>query len=139
MATPKALKTYKIKLNSVDNIQELLQEQYNEACSTIMQIQNGINKLTQSINLNDEAMDAKTKYAKAINDFITNKDKAIGRKLEIAKLMTEIVKYNGNVKKTLEESEAVGDWSDFISHVNERAEKNDVVELNQEKDGKITY
>ena len=46
---------------------------------------------------------------------------------------------NGNVKKTLEESEAVGDWSDFISHVNERAEKNDVVELNQEKDGKITY
>lgn len=139
MATPKALKTYKIKLNSVDNIQELLQEQYNEACSTIMQIQNEINKLTQSINLNDEAMDAKTKYAKAINDFITNKDKAIGRKLEIAKLMTEIVKYNGNVKKTLEESEAVGDWSDFISHLNERAEKNDVVELNQEKDGKITY
>ena len=139
MATPKALKTYKIKLNSVDNIQELLQEQYNEACSTIMQIQNEINKLTQSINLNDEVMDAKTKYAKAINDFITNKDKAIGRKLEIAKLMTEIVKYNGNVKKTLEESEAVGDWSDFISHVNERAEKNDGVELYQEKDGKITY
>ena len=138
MAAPKALKTYKIKLNSVDNIQELLQEQYNEACSTIMQIQNEINKLTQSINLNDEVMDAKTKYAKAINDFITNKDKAIGRKLEIAKLMNEIVKYNGKVKKILEESEVVGDWSDFISHVNERAEKNDVVELKQEKDGKST-
>ena len=32
-----------------------------------------------------------------MNDFITNKDKAIGRKLDIAKLMTEIHKYNGNI------------------------------------------
>jgi hypothetical protein len=105
-----------------------------------MQIQNEINKLAQSINLNDEVMDDKTKYAKAINDFIANKDKAIGRKLEIAKLMTEIVKYQGNIKKTLEESEAVGDWSDFINHVNERSSKNEeVYDPQLDKDGRIEY
>ena len=135
----KLAKRYKLKLNSVEKIEELLQELYEEADKNIVEIQNEMNKLANSVELNNEIVDAKAKYAKAMNDFITNKDKAIGRKLEIAKLMTEIVKYNGNVKKTLEESEAVGDWSDFISHVNERAEKNDVVELNQEKDGKITY
>lgn len=119
----KPLKKYKLKLNSVDSLQELLQEQYNEACKIIELAQNEINKLSSSVNLNEEAMDAKAKYAKAINDFMTTKDKALGRKLEIAKLMAEIIKYDGNVKKTLEESEAVGDWSDLLEKSREQAEK----------------
>lgn len=114
----KPLKKYKLKLNSSDKIEELLQELYNEACKNIETIQNEMNKLSSSINLNEEIVDSKTKYAKAMNDFITNKDKAIGRKLEIAKLMSEILKYNGNVSKTFAESDAVGDWSDFMSKVN---------------------
>lgn len=114
----KELKRYKLKLNSADKIEELLQELYNEACKNVETIQNEMNKLSNSINLNEEIVDSKTKYAKAMNDFITNKDKAIGRKLEIAKLMSEILKFNGNVAKTFEESEAVGDWGDFMSMVN---------------------
>ena len=114
----KALKRYKLKLNSADKIEELLQELYNESCKNIETIQNEMNKLSNSINLNDEIVDSKTKYAKAMNDFITNKDKAIGRKLEIAKLMTEVLKFNGNVSKTFAESEAVGDWSEFMNMVN---------------------
>ena len=115
----KPLKRYKLKLNSSDKIEELLQELYNESCKNIEAIQNEMNKLSNSINLNEEIVDSKTKYAKAMNDFITNKDKAIGRKLEIAKLMSEILKFNGNVAKTFEESDAVGDWSDFMSKVND--------------------
>ena len=115
------LKKYKLKLNSADKIEELLQEMYNESCQNIETIQKEMNKLSSSIQLNTEIMDAKVKYAKAMNDFIANKDKAIGRKLEIAKLMTEVLKFNGNVAKTFEESEAVGDWSDFMSKVNKNS------------------
>ena len=82
-------KRYKLRLNSLDKIEELLQELYNEADKNIVEIQNQMNKLSNSVALNDEIMDSKTKYAKAMNDFITNKDKAIGRKLDIAKLMTQ--------------------------------------------------
>lgn len=113
------LKKFKIKINSAERIESLLQELYNESCKNVEQIQTEMNKLSNSIKLNDESLDSKTKYAKAMNDFIANKDKAIGRKMEIAKLMTEIFKYNGNLNKTFSESEAVGDWSALIDKVKE--------------------
>ena len=106
MITPKK---YKLKLNSVEKIEELLQELYNESCKNIQEVQNEMNKLSNSVNLNDEIVDAKAKYAKAINDFITNKDKAIGRKLEIAKVMSEVLKFNGNVEKTMNEGGSIAD------------------------------
>ena len=130
----KPLKRYKLKLNSAEKIEELLQELYNETCKNIEAIQNEMNKLSSSINLNNEIVDSKTKYAKAMNDFITNKDKAIGRKIEIAKLMSEILKFNGNVSKTFEESEAVGDWSELMNMVNKNGN-----ESNVKQDEKIEY
>ena len=87
----------------------MLQELYEEADKNIVEIQNEINKLTNSVQLNEEIMDAKAKYAKAVNDYISNKDKAIGRKLDIAKLMSEILKYNGNVKLAITEG-TIPDW-----------------------------
>ena len=106
-------KRYKLRLNSLYKIEELLQELYNEADKNIVEIQNQMNKLSNSVALNDEIMDSKTKYAKAMNDFITNKDKAIGRKLDIAKLMTEIHKFNGDVRKMVDNEESVGNWEDL--------------------------
>ena len=106
-------KRYKLRLNSLDKIEELLQELYNEADKNIVEIQNQMNKLSNSVALNDEIIDSKTKYAKAMNDFITNKDKAIGRKLDIAKLMTEIHKFNGDVRKMVDNEESVGNWEDL--------------------------
>ena len=106
-------KRYKLRLNSLDKIEELLQELYNETDKNIVEIQNQMNKLSNSVALNDEIMDSKTKYAKAMNDFITNKDKAIGRKLDIAKLMTEIHKFNGDVRKMVDNEESVGNWEDL--------------------------
>lgn len=125
------LKKYKLKINSPEKIEVLLQELYNDACKNIEQVQNEMNKLTNSVNLNDEAMDAKAKYAKAMNDFITSKDKAIGKKLDIAKLMTEILKFNGNVSKTFSESEAVGDWEDLIVNAKENDGKTVEIENNR--------
>lgn len=99
-------KRYKIKLNSVEKVEELLQETYNQACQQIVTVQDEMNKLSQSTILAQEITDAKTKYAKAMNDFISNKDKAIGRKLEIAKFMGDILKYNGDVEKSVNENSA---------------------------------
>lgn len=108
------LKKYKLKLNSPEKIETLLQELYNEACKNIELVQNEMNKLSNSMQLNEETTEAKAKYAKAMNDYITSKDKAIGRKLEIAKLMSEIMKYNGNVKNAFQNSEEIGDWDALL-------------------------
>ena len=113
------LKKYKLKLNSVEKIEVLLQELYNESCKNINQIQDEMNKISNSINLNEETLGEKAKYAKAMNDFMVSKDKAIRLKLDIAKLMTEVLKYNGNIAKTFNESEAVGDWGELISKIND--------------------
>jgi predicted nucleic acid-binding Zn-ribbon protein len=110
----KLSKRYKLKLNSIEKIEELLQELYEEADKNIVEIQNEMNKLANSVSLNNEIVDAKAKYAKAMNDFITNKDKAIGRKLDIAKLMSEILKYNGNVKLAVTEGD-IPDWQDITN------------------------
>lgn len=108
------LKQYKLKLDSKEKIEELLQEIYAEACKNIEEAQNEINKITHSTDLTAEIIDGKAKYAKAINDFISTKDKAISRKFEIAKLMTEVVKFNGNVQRAFTEGEIPGDWSDIV-------------------------
>lgn len=129
----KELRKYKLKLNSPDKIEELLQELYNETCKNIETIQNEMNKLSNSVLLNQEPVDNKAKYAKAMNDFITNKDKAIGRKLEIARLMSEILKFNGNVQKTFAESDAVGDWGSFMASLNGDEHVEETVEKKEEK------
>lgn len=119
-------KRYKLKLNSSQKIEELLQELYDEADRNIVEIQTEMNKLANSVQLNDEIVDAKAKYAKAMNDFITNKDKAIGRKLDIAKLMSEILKYNGNVKLAVSEGD-IPDWQEITNALvdNENVEETD--------------
>ena len=112
--TNKLPKKYKLKLNSTQKIEELLQELYDEADKNIVEIQNEMNKLANSVQLDQEIVDAKAKYAKAMNDFITNKDKAIGRKLDIAKLMSEILKFNGNVKLAVTEGD-IPDWDEITN------------------------
>ena len=108
------LKKYKLKVDSKEKIEELLQEIYFEACKNIEEAQNEINKITNSTDLNSEIIDGKAKYAKAINDFITTKDKAISRKFEIAKLLTEIIKFNGNIQQAFVEGDVPGDWSSIV-------------------------
>ena len=62
-----------------------------------------INKLSNSTKLQDEIMESKAKYAKAINDYLSMKDKAISKKIEIAKLLTEIYKHGGSLEDTIKD------------------------------------
>ena len=107
----KLKKNYKLKLNSIEKVEELLQELYNETNKMVNEIQEQMNKLSSSVSLNQEPMDAKAKYSKAMNDFLSNKEKAISRKLDIAKLMSEILKFNGNMKAVMQESDL--NWEEF--------------------------
>ena len=120
----KISKKYKLKLNSGEKIEELLQELYDEADKNIVEIQNEMNKLSNSVRLSEEIVDAKAKYAKAMNDYISNKDKAIGRKLDIAKLMSEILKFNGNVKMAVSEGE-IPDWQEITNALVDNSEQED--------------
>lgn len=121
-------KKYKLKLNSLGNLEVLLQELYDETSKNIVEIQNEINKLSSSTLLNQEIMDGKAKYAKAMNDFSSNKNKALSTKMDIAKIMAEVIKFNGNLKKMNDESEEVPNWGDFVSNINNMAEAQDMAD-----------
>lgn len=122
------IKQFKIKLDDKDNVQELLQEIYNEACKNIEEAQRHINKIESSTNINDEIIDGKSKYAKAINDFIATKDKAIGRKLDVAKTMAEILKINGNTSNNFTEGSVPDNWDDVMSNVYDVPKENKPIE-----------
>lgn len=88
---------FKIELNSAQNVRDVLQHAYDMADAQIIQAQNEINKLASATKLHEEVMDSKSKYSKAINDYLNIIDKSISKKVEIAKLLTEILNHNGNV------------------------------------------
>lgn len=96
-------KKYKVRLNSSEKIEELLQEIYDQACRQLNEIQNEINKLINSTNLGADGvtMDDKAKYSKSIHDYLGDKAKAIAAKFEIAKFMGEVMKHNGDAGATV--------------------------------------
>lgn len=110
-----AEKRLQIKLNSNEKIEQLLQESYDLTCKQINDIQNEMNKLSNSCNLSDITIEEKTKYAKAMNDFIGSREKAISKKFEIAKLMAEIVKHNGDINETLNDKNSVKNIGNMIN------------------------
>lgn len=134
---------YKVELNSQDNLKNLLQETYELADAQLVQAQNEINKLANATNLQEEIMDAKQKYAKAINDYLSIKDKAIGKKLEIAKMLSEVIKHHGNVENTLNDTQSQKNTSlnfDKIrelittnSNINNDSDKTETIKLNRPK------
>ena len=128
----------KIELNDIQNIRDLLQETYKLADEQLIQAQNEINKMANATALQEESIDGKAKYGKIINDYLGLKDKAIAKKLDIAKLLTDIYHHNGDVKGALENGEAVKNMSfDFADirkivddSLNEQ-EKTKTIQLNK--------
>lgn len=106
-------KRYVIKLNNIDKIEQLLQETYDLATRQTNQIQEEINKIANVTVINELDIEGKEKYAKIMSNYITLQQKAIQQKLEISKLMTEIIKHNGDVNKALNETPGVGNILDF--------------------------
>lgn len=87
---------FKVEVNDINNIRDILQQAYNLADEQLIQAQNEINKLATATKLQEEVMDSKAKYAKAMNDYMGIKDKAISKKMEIAKLLSEILNHTNN-------------------------------------------
>lgn len=129
---------FKIELNDSQNVRDILQIAYNLSDAQITQAQNEINKLANATKLQDEVMDSKSKYSKAINDYLSIIDKAISKKVEIAKLMTEILHHNGNIGAALSDNQMVGKQSfdlskikEMVKNMHEEKEQTKVIELNK--------
>jgi hypothetical protein len=122
-------KRIKVRLSSVEKIEELLQEVYDQACRQINEIQNEINKLINSTNLgsDDFTMDDKAKYFKAIHDLTGDKKSAIQTKLDIVKFMGEMVKHSGDAKAVVNDKSFAKRTSLNLNDIRNA--------LNDEKDG----
>ncbi len=107
MTQNKLPKRYTVKLNSIEKIEQLLQETYNLACQQATQIQNEINKIANTTEINNLDIDGKEKYGKIMNAYITLQQKSIAQKYDIAKLMSEVLKHGGNLKETLEDTKNI--------------------------------
>jgi hypothetical protein len=122
---------YKVVINSLENVRELLQEAYNQADEQLIQSQNEISKLSNSTKLSDEIMESKAKYAKAMNDFLGMKDKSIAKKIEIARLLADICKQNGSDGKNMDVAKSMTfDFSKIREMVNNNQnDKSETIEL----------
>ena len=120
----KDIKNLKIELNSTDNLRDLLQMIMELADEQINQEKSEINK--RSTNLTEEAMDGKSKYAKAINDFLVTKNKATAQKIEVAKMLQDVIKYNGDLKDDLENNNSgldIGSLQDIVDKAMKNKDK----------------
>lgn len=105
---PRIIKNFKVELNSADNLRDLVQNVIDLADTQINQAQNEIEKLKKSTDLTQEVMDGKSKYAKAINDYLSVIDKAMAKKIDIAKLLNEVMSHNGDIKAAMEDTQKQG-------------------------------
>lgn len=97
-------KKYSVKLNNLDKIEQLLQETYDLACQQYVTIQNEMNKIANTTILKDLDIDGKEKYSKAMQNYLSLQQKSIGQKYDIAKLMAEVIKSGGDVKKAIDDT-----------------------------------
>ena len=90
-----------VKVNSVDSLEGLMQETYNDACLQINDAQSTINELSTSAIPQD--VEEMTKIAKEKGGLLKVKDSAIRIKLELAKLQSDIIKNRGDVETAISE------------------------------------
>ena len=124
----------KIQVNDLQNVRDLLQTAYDLANEQIVQAQNEINKLSVATELQNESIDGKAKYAKAINDYLGIKDKAISKKLDIAKILSDICNHNGDVKDAFENGSIKDmdfNFKKMVDESYENKEKTKTIELNK--------
>ena len=128
----------KIQVNDPNVIRDLLQEAYNLADEQLVMAHMEITKMSNAVQLQDTIMDEKSKYGKIISDYLAVRDKAMAKKIEIAKLLTEIYKHNGDVNNALNDGQAMKgvsfDFSKIRDIVNEasstkKGEKKEIIEL----------
>lgn len=105
---PRIIKNYKVELNSTENLRDLLQDVINLSDEQIKQANDQITLLKNATDLPNEPIDGKAKYAKAINDYMSMRDKAISKKIDVAKMLNEVINHNGNIDEALNDAKGSG-------------------------------
>ena len=120
-------KKTKLKLNDINSLEGLLQETYVDACNQISNAQNVIDVLITTTEPQD--VDDITKIAKEKISAVKAKDSGIRIKIEIGKLMNEVIKHNGSVEDAIDSrvsqgSTSVEGYNDLRAWIKENATKN---------------
>ncbi len=110
-------KKQQIKINNLESLQSLMQEIYNDSCTQINDVQRNINELANGATLAttmDVALVAKEK-----TNALKVKDSAIKIKLEVSKLMNDVIKHNGSIEEVeaARKSEGSGPSLDDFSNL----------------------
>ena len=110
-------KKQKIEINSNASLQGVMQEVYNNSCNQIQDAQKVVNELTASVTAED--VDDITKVAKAKTDALKVKDSAIKVKLDVGKLLNDIMKHSGNMDEVITNNNTQLVTSDDFSSIRE--------------------
>ena len=92
-------KKQKIEVNSNDSLQGLLQQLYNNACDQIRDAQSVVNEVDAGAVAED--VDDYAKVAKAKTDALKLKYSGIKAKLDVAKLLADLIKHNGSLTEVI--------------------------------------
>lgn len=113
-----------IKLNNTDSLQGLMQETYNDAVGQIFQLQNSITEIGLSVKPED--VDDVTKIAREKSGMLKLKDSAIRIKLEVGKIMVDLIKHDGNSDKSelINVSSSSAPTTDELDEIREYIKKN---------------
>ena len=103
----------KLEINDTQSLKDLLQEVYNLANEQIVQVQNEINKMASATQLQEETIEGKARYGKIINDYLGIKDKAISKKIDVAKILSDICSHNGDIGAAIARNEGTLKDMDF--------------------------
>lgn len=121
-----------VRVNSLESLEGLCQETYNDACSQINDAQKTINELVSASNPVD--IDDLSKIAKGKVDALKIKDSAIRIKLEIAKLQNDILKKNGDADAAINERSGGSVSLDDFSKVRELIKKGAISDTESNED-----
>lgn len=132
---------FKLKLNSLEKVESVLQETYDDTQKQQNLILGKISELENSTNLSEATIDEKVKYAKAMHDYITDNEKIISRKIEISKLMAEIFKANGNIEKVMSDKDIKKNikLDDAFSSIREKLNSGKSLDMDDDSDEPEKY
>lgn len=132
---------FKLKLNSLEKVEVVLQETYDDTQKQQNLILGKISELEASTKLSEATIDEKVKYAKAMHDYITDNEKIISRKIEISKLMAEIFKANGNIEQVMSDKDIKKNirLEDAFSSIREKLNSGESLDIDNDSDEPEEY
>lgn len=134
-------KKFKLKLNSLEKVEVVLQETYDDTQKQQNLILGKISELETSTKLSEATIDEKVKYAKAMHDYMTDNEKIISRKIEISKLMAEIFKASGNIEQVMSDKDVKKNirLEDAFSSIREKLNSGESLDIDNDSDEPEEY